>query len=941
MLDFSWNQWLNAVNQLVGVKKARKSRRTRAARIEVLEDRALLTANLPFAAADVYSVNQDTAFNGTSVLANDTDLDNNVINGATLQSSPSHGTLTLAPDGTFNYIPNAGYVGSDSFTYFANDLANTESSRVSGRVNLHVGTTNQLPVASPATINATTNTGFNGTLAGTDANGDSLSFAAGATAPTHGTVTINPDGTYLYTPTNNFTGIDSFSFRTNDGTGNSVDSTVNVNVGAAGPNVAPVLSRSTSVTAMNTAVNGSLSATDVNGNPVTFSAGSTAATGGTATVNPDGTFTFTPNAGFTGIGTFSYRANDGTLNSTESIGRVQVGMQNSVPTVSSAAVSTNTNTAFNGQLTSSDANGDPLTFAAGSTAATHGSVAINPDGTYVFTPTAGFTGPATFSYIASDSIGNSLSATQTVNVGAGIGQAPVGTATSISTNTNTAFSGTLAGTTSTGNDLTFAAGTTQAAHGTVTINPDGTYTYTPTNNFTGVDTFSFTANDGTLTSQNANVTVHVGGTNTLPTVTNATFSTNTNSAFHGTLTGIDADGDPLTFSAGTAATANGTVQINPDGTFTFTPSNNFTGAGTFSFKANDSIGNSTDATATVNVGAGLNQAPIGTSTSITTASNTAFRGNLEANDANGNNLTFAAGTTAAAHGTVVINSDGSYVYTPTNGYVGPDSFSFTANDGTANSTNTIVNVNVTAANTAPTVTTGTGTTTVGTNFTGSLSPLGTDPENNMLTYSAVTQPAHGTLALNPDGTFTYTPTAGFSGSDSFTFRANDGTLNSNVGTFNLTVNANTDLLTLNLASNGTMGTSIRSTSPLDTSASLTNVDPSVHFANASITASFGQTGDSRHDKLLVTKDRNSNIQVRGKKIVVDGNQVATISGGKRGDALNISFSSNATQDIVTAVLQRIGARTTRNSSSDARTVTVTLSAGNADASDSISVSKVS
>jgi VCBS repeat-containing protein len=939
MLDFSWNQWLSAVQQFVGVKQARKARRARTARIEVLEDRALLTANLPVAVSDVYSVNQDTAFNGTSVLANDTDLDNNVINGATLQSAPSHGTLTLAPDGTFNYIPNAGYVGSDSFTYFANDLANAEGSLTSGRVNLHVGTVNQLPVASPATINATTNTGFNGSLAGTDANGDSLTFAAGATAPTHGTVTINPNGTYLYTPANNFTGIDSFSFRTNDGTGNSVDSTVNVNVGAAGANVAPVLSKSTSVTAMNTAVHGSLSATDVNGNPVTFSAGSTAATGGTATINPDGTFTFTPNAGFTGIGTFSYRANDGIVNSTESIGRVHVGVQNAVPTVSSTAVSTNTNTAFHGTLTSNDANGDPLTFAAGTTAATHGSATINPDGTFVFTPTAGFTGPATFSYIASDSIGNSVSATQTVNVGAGLGQAPVGTATSISTNSNTSFSGTLAGTTSTGNPLTFAAGTTQASHGTVVINPNGTYTYTPANNFTGVDKFSFTANDGTLTSKDSNVTVHVGGTNTLPTVSNATFSTNTNTAFNGALTGLDADGDPLTFSAGTVAATNGTVQINPNGTFVFTPTNNFTGAGTFTFKANDSIGNSTDAVATVNVGAGLNQAPIGTAASITTSSGTAFSGNLHATDANGNNLTYAAGTTAASHGTVVVNSDGSYVYTPTNGYVGPDSFSFTANDGTVSSTNTLVNVTVTAANIAPTVTTGTGTTTVGTNFDGSLSPLGTDPENNALTYSAVTQPAHGTLALNPDGTFTYTPAAGFNGTDSFTFKANDGTSDSNIGTFNLTVNANTDLLTLNLAPNGTFGTSIRSTHPLDTGANLTNVDPSVNFANASITASFGQTGDSRHDKLLVTKDRNSNLQVRGKKILIDGNQVGTISGGKRGADLNINFNSSATQATVTSVLQRIGARTTKNSNSEARTVTVTLSAGNADASDTISVSK--
>lgn len=63
----------------------------------------------------------------------------------------------------------------------------------------------------------------------------------------------------------------------------------------------------------------------------------------------------------------------------------------------------------------------------------------------------------------------------------------------------------------------------------------------------------------------------------------------------------------------------------------------------------------------------------------------------------------------------------------------------------------------------------------------------TDADSNPLTAVLVSGPAHGTLTLNPDGSFTYTPSANFSGADSFTYKANDGQADSNVATVSLTV----------------------------------------------------------------------------------------------------------------------------------------------------------
>lgn len=939
MVGFQWNNWIAGFGTLLGDRR-RKPRRLQNARIESLEDRALLTANLPVAVNDVYAVATDTTLNGTTVLANDTDVDGDIISQAQLQSGVSHGTLTLAADGSFTYVPTAGFTGTDSFSYLAIDALNSETSLNAGLVTIHVGTANAIPVATPLTINATTDTAFNGTLTGTDGNGDPLVFSAGATAATNGSVVINPDGSFVFTPAAGFTGVGSFSFNVNDGTTTSADATVTVNIGPAGTNVAPIASPLTIVTPVSTTFNGSLSATDVNGDLLTFSAGTVAAAHGTVTINSDGSFSYVPTAGFTGVDSFSFRASDGTLFSAETLVTAHIGIANALPVTSPINLSTATNVALSGTLTATDANGDPLTFSVGSTAATNGSVVILPDGTFTFTPTAGFNGIATFSYKASDGIATSTDSTVTVSVSAAGNVAPVGIAQTVSTNLNTTLNGTLTATDANGDTLTFAAGSVAAANGTVTINPDGTFSYVPNTGFTGVDSFSFQAGDGTFVSANTLVTVHVGITNSLPVVSPITLTTSTDTALNGTLTATDADGDPLTFSVGSTAATNGTIVINPDGTFTFTPTAGFTGIASFSYRASDGLGTSPDATATVNVVA-ANIAPIANPITVNTTTGVAVNGTLTATDANGDPLTFSAGSTAATNGTVVINSDGTFTFTPTPGFVGIGTFSFKANDGTANSADAVGTVVISAAvNTAPVVINGSGVTTIGTALNASVSPLAIDAEGDPLTFSVVTAPAHGTLTLNGDGTFVFTPDAGFTGTDSFTFRANDGLLDSNVGTFNLTVNAAAELFTLDLASTGTIATGIRSVVPLDAGATLQNVVDGTSFANATIDASIVSGGDSRKDQLLVIKRGSSSVQVRGKRVLVNGTEVARISGGRRGQALHIAFNSNATVDSVNAVLQRIAARTRPRSSDGVRTVQVQVNADGSSSTATIDAIKV-
>ncbi|HEY4411349.1 MAG TPA: Ig-like domain-containing protein, partial [Acidimicrobiia bacterium] len=220
-----------------------------------------------------------------------------------------------------------------------------------------------------------------------------------------------------------------------------------------------------------------------------------------------------------------------------------------------------------------------------------------------------------------------------------------------------------------------------------------------------------------------------------------------------------------------------------------------------------------------------NQAPTATGASVSTARDTALPVTLQASDPDNCELSFPV-VSQPAHGTVSVpspqpcaagtpNQDSATVmYTPTAGYTGPDSFSFKANDGTVDSNTATVAITVTPppppVNVAPTALGATPTTPAGTALPVTLQA--TDPDNCPLIFSVVTPPAHGTLdpSSDPDCVpgspnsdsvvMTYTPAPDFNGTDSFTFKANDGTSDSNTATVSVTVGTPPAAITFRSAS---------------------------------------------------------------------------------------------------------------------------------------------
>jgi hypothetical protein len=161
-----------------------------------------------------------------------------------------------------------------------------------------------------------------------------------------------------------------------------------------------------------------------------------------------------------------------------------------------------------------------------------------------------------------------------------------------------------------------------------------------------------------------------------------------------------------------------------------------------------------------------------------------------------------------ANGSLTLNPDGSFSYTPTANYSGSDSFTYKANDGGLDSNVATVTIAVGAVNDAPTAANDSYSTAEDTPLTvAAPGVLGndSDPEGSTLTAVLGTGPTKGTLALNPDGSFTYTPGAGFSGTDNFTYRASDGMAVSNTATVSISVTAGPPPPTYTLSLTSTAG----------------------------------------------------------------------------------------------------------------------------------------
>jgi VCBS repeat-containing protein len=486
----------------------------------------------PVGIADSYGVGEDapaffSAANG--VLKNDTDADGNPLT-ATLVTGTTNGTLTLNPDGSFSYVPNANFFGQDSFTYRANDGSLTSDPVT---VSINVAPVNDAPVTVADSVNVQEDGVATGNvlLNDTDVEGDPLT-AALVEGPKHGTFTLNANGTYTYAPNANYNGTDSFSYRASDGQSQSGVQVVTINVGAV--NDAPVAAGESFGTAFNTALVKSAADllandSDVDGDTLSLVSVGNAVNGAVAMQN--GQVTFTPTAGFSGPASYSYTVSDGKGGT--SIATVEVNVAAAPPPGNTAPVAqddvyevTEDNSLFvrgaDGVLANdADAEGNPLTAVLVNGPA-NGILSLLPNGLFDYTPNENFSGTDSFTYKAHDGALDSEAVTVFINVKP-VNDAPFSIGDSAFQQEDEQTQGNvLTNDTDADGDTLTAELVEGVKNGTLTLNANGTFTYAANANFFGTDTFTYRPFDGTTYGDEQIVTIQVFPVNDLPETQNDT-----------------------------------------------------------------------------------------------------------------------------------------------------------------------------------------------------------------------------------------------------------------------------------------------------------------------------------------------------------------------------------------------------------------------------------
>lgn len=578
---------------------------------------------------------------------------------------------------------------------------------------------------APVSVTTPKNTAIEATISVASIEGRNLSYTV-LSGPSNGTVDLTELSTGVrvrYTPTTGFAGQDRVTYRVADGV-STVDGEVNITVTNAPPSAENVTVRRPATQPVTFEVSG----TDPDGDALTFevvdgpdggslsgfsAAGPSAGPAAQSPATTTAQVTYTPDEGFLGDETFTYRATDGDDASapatvTLTANRLpQVVVEDGLP----VPVQRNQPTRIDLVLTDADNDDVTATLAAAPTHGTLGDLEPTQDGYDVlYTPDAGYAGDDAFTLLVDDGL-DVVAFEVTITV---VNRAPVAFNAS-----QVGFVGadvvlTLTGADPDGDPLAFEIVTAPAVGTlgtpTATSATTGQVTYSPGAATEGVQTFTFRVTDGLSFSDPATFTIQLQSERPVAQEVNVTTTEDTSIDI--TLTGIDQQGDPLTFAVASGVSHGTLGAITNLGPFTaqvtYTPDPNYSGFDLFTFTVSDGTRTSTPATVGINV-IPADDPPIVVASPVeafTTHTNVPLQvaatrtltpgvfvvGDLLSNftdpDGDGLSISLEAGTVTAG-ASVTLAADGTFTYTPPIGRTVDDTFDYTVTDGTTPVTRTV------------------------------------------------------------------------------------------------------------------------------------------------------------------------------------------------------------------------------------------------------------
>ncbi|MDK9417953.1 tandem-95 repeat protein [Vibrio parahaemolyticus] len=507
------------------------------------------------------------------------------------------------------------------------------------------------------------------------------------------------NGVATINPTADWNGKETITFTATDPSGESVSQTVNFTVAPVADIVAD---KATVVEGMPTIIKVLGNDTFEGDDKVVSLDTNNGPANGTVSVNPDGSVTYTPNDNYYGADSFTYIVTSGGVSESTTVS-VDVTPVNDAPVAKDDTAITDEDTPVTIDVlpNDTDIDGDKLSIQSASVPETQGKVEI-VDGKLVFTPAENFHGDAEITYTITD---GALTDQATVNVTVNaVNDTPV-VESSIAAQTlaedftpytidlNTAFSDVD----NVDGELTFSVSGNSNIQVAIV---NGIATFTPTADWNGSEALTFTATDpsGESVSQTVNFTVApvadiVADSARVVEDTPTIIKVLGNDTFEGTdkVVSLDTNNGP----------ANGTVSVNPDGSVTYTPNDNYHGADSFTYIVT-SGGVSESTTVSVDV-TPVNDAPVAKDDTAITDEDTPVTIDVLPNDTDidGDKLSIQSATVPEAQGKVEI-VDGKLVFTPAENFNGDAEITYTVTDGELTDEAKVA-VTVNPVNDAPTI----------------------------------------------------------------------------------------------------------------------------------------------------------------------------------------------------------------------------------------------
>ncbi|GAB4129850.1 MAG: hypothetical protein Fur0027_15150 [Raineya sp.] len=501
---------------------------------------------------------------------------------------------------------NNGTTTSNALTEFpANGATSGNTGSLFAAMPNFILACNQPPTPQNDNFTTAEDTPLSSSVAGNDSDLESLTltYQAGTFSTLQGgTIVINTNGTFTYTPPLDFNGIDTYLYTACDnGQPANQCATATLTIQVSPINDPPNAQNDNFVMDEDATLNGDVSPNDNDGDPeitqtLTFTlvSGGTASANGTLVLNSDGTFTYAPNSNFNGVVSFTYQVcdNGSPVLCATAIATITINPINDLPFAQDDTFVMNAGTTLNGNVALNDSDVDnlssELSFSLfnGASAVANGNLLFNANGTFTYTPNLNFVGVVSFVYQVCDPANACSQALVTIYVN---GQAPTAQNAAFTIDEDTQLSASVVPNTQITFHLVSVGNANQ--NGLLSFLSNGNFTFVPKENFNGTITFEYKAcNLQNLCSQNALVEIVVSPVNDAPTAQDNEFSTLQSQPIAGSVASndFDVDGDVLLYQAGTFLTqGGGTLKIEENGSFTYTPAYGFVGKDCFEYTVCD------------------------------------------------------------------------------------------------------------------------------------------------------------------------------------------------------------------------------------------------------------------------------------------------------------------------------------------------------------------